>query len=55
MNVAFRVLLVVCFLSGFAYADESVREFSFKTVEGKTIEYKATNKALMVVNIGAHW
>ncbi len=55
MRAAFKILLIVCFLAGFAYADETIREFSFKTVEGKTIEYKAANKSLMVVNIGAHW
>jgi uncharacterized membrane protein len=46
---------VVLFLAVFAYADETVRDFSFKTVDGKTIAYKAANKMPMVVNIGAHW
>lgn len=55
MNVALKALLVVCFLSVFAYAAETVQEFSFQTVDGKTIEYRATNKAPYVVNIGAHW
>jgi len=55
MNMAIRILLVVCFLSVFAYADETVREFSFKTVDGKTIEYKAASRSPMIVSIGAHW
>lgn len=55
MKVAFKIMLLVCFFSTFAYADEMLREFSFKTVGGTTIEYKATNKMPMVVNIGAHW
>ena len=55
MKVALKILLIVCFFSVFAYADETIREFSFKTVDGKTVEYKATNKMPMVVNIGAHW
>ena len=38
MNVAIGVLLIVCFFSVFAYADDSAREFSFKTVDGKTLE-----------------
>lgn len=55
MKVAFKILMVVCFLSVVAYADETIRGFSFKTVEGKTVEYKAANRMPMVVNIGAHW
>ncbi len=55
MNVAIRAVLVVCFLAVCAYADDAVQEFSFKTVDGRTIEYKATNKTPYVVNIGAHW
>ena len=55
INVVIKGLVVACFLSVFAYAAETVQEFSFQTVEGKTIEYKATNKAPFVVNIGAHW
>ena len=55
MNAVFRAVLVFCFLSGFASADDTVTEFSFRTVEGKTIDYKAANKMLMVINIGAHW
>jgi thiol-disulfide isomerase/thioredoxin len=43
------------FLGAVVHADEIVREFSFKTVDGKTVEYKATNKSPFVVNIGAHW
>lgn len=55
MNVALRAAAAVIFIVGFAYAAETVRDFSFKTIDGKTIEYKAANKAPMVVNIGAHW
>jgi uncharacterized membrane protein len=55
MNMTIKALLIVCFLAVFAYAAETVQEFSFKTVEGKTIEYRATNRAPYVVNIGAHW
>lgn len=55
MNVAIRAVLVVCFLAVFAYADDAVLEFTFQTVDGKTIEYRATNKTPYVVNIGSHW
>ena len=55
MNMAIKTLLIVCFLSVVAYADGPVRDFSFKTVDGKTIEYKATSRIPVVVNIGAHW
>ena len=55
MKVTIKALLIVCFLSVFTYAAETVQEFSFQTVEGKTIEYRATTKVPYVVNIGAHW
>jgi hypothetical protein len=55
MNVALRAVAVVVFLTAFAYADETVRDFNFRTVDGKIVEYKASNKMPMVVNIGAHW
>lgn len=55
MNVALRALSVVVFLTVFAYADEAVRDFNFKTVDGKIVEYKGANKMPMVVNIGTHW
>jgi len=55
INVVIKGLVVACFLSVFAYAAETVQEFSFKTVDEKTINYKATDKEPLVVNIGAHW
>lgn len=50
MAVAFAVLLAVA-----AYADDTVKEFSFKTIDGKTVEYNAAVGSTMVVNIGSHW
>lgn len=55
MKAVFKILLVFCFLTVSAYADDTIREFSFRTVEGDAIEYKTPNKSLMVINIGAHW
>ncbi len=55
MNLVSRMCSIVLFLAVFAYADETVRDFSFTTVDGKTIAYKAANRMPMVVNIGAHW
>lgn len=48
--VAFSVLFAVT-----AYADDSVKDFSFKTVDGKTVEYKAGAGSALVVSIGSHW
>ena len=50
-----RVIAVVLFFTAFAFADEIVSEFSFKTIDGKTIDYKAANRTPMVVNIAAYW
>ncbi len=55
MKLLLRICSIVLFLAVFAYAGETVRDFSFKTIDGKTIEYRAANKIPMVVNIGAHW
>jgi len=55
MKMMFRVIAVAFFFTGFAFAADTVSEFSFKTVDGKTSVYKAANRAPMVVNIGAHW
>ncbi len=56
MKRALKALaVVVVLLSVSAYADETVSRFSFKTIEGKTIEYRASDKSPLVINIGAHW
>ncbi len=55
MKLVFRICSAVLFFAVFAYADETVRDFSFKTLNGKTIEYRAASNTPMVVNIGAHW
>jgi hypothetical protein len=54
MREAVKVLALVCLLATSTYAADSIKEFSFKTVDGKIIEYKAGSSA-MVVNIGSHW
>ena len=55
MKLVLRICSIVLFLAVFAYAEETVGDFSFKTVDGKTIVYRAASKIPMVVNIGAHW
>jgi hypothetical protein len=55
MKAAFKILLFLCFLPVSAFANDTILEFSFRTVEGDTIEYRAANRSLMVINIGAHW
>jgi hypothetical protein len=48
-------MAVIFFFAVFAFADDTVNEFSLKTVDGKTIAYRAASRIPMVVNIGAHW
>jgi hypothetical protein len=55
VKFALQAFAVIIFLAVVAHADEIVGDFSFKTVDGKTAEYNATNKSPFVVNIGAHW
>lgn len=55
MKGVLRAAAIVFSLTVFAHADEAVKEFSFRTVDGKIVEYRAANKVPMVINIGAHW
>ncbi len=55
MKLMLPVVAVVFLFAVFAHADETVGDFSFKTVAGKTVGYKAANKSPLVVNIGAYW
>ncbi len=55
MKLMLPVAAVFLFFAVLVHADETVGDFSFKTVAGKTIGYKAANKSPLVVNIGAYW
>ena len=55
MKVMLRVMAVVFFFAVFASAADTINEFSFTAVDGKTIDYKANPRPPMVVNIGSHW
>lgn len=55
MKRALKVVILAVLLAVTAYADDTVKEFSFKTVDGKTVEYRASGGSAMVVNIGSHW
>ena len=55
MKIMVRAVVFIFFFAVLAFADDIVNEFSLKTVDGKTIAYRAANRIPMVVNIGAHW
>ncbi len=55
MGRAVKAFAFVFLLAVTAYASDSINQFSFQTVDGKTIVYKAGNGSAMVVNIGSHW
>ena len=55
MKMMFRVIpLVFCFAFA-AFAEEILDGFSFRTIDSRTVVYKAEDRAPMVVNVGAHW
>lgn len=55
MKVMVRTMAFIFFFAVLVFADDILNEFSLKTVDGKTIAYRAANRIPMVVNIGAHW
>ena len=50
-----RAAALVLFIAVLSYAADSVREFSFKTSDGRTFSYKAGVNPPTVINISAHW
>ncbi len=55
MNKAVTAVFFFLVFASVAYADDVIKAFSFQTLEGKTIEYRATSSTPMVINIGSHW
>lgn len=55
MNKVMTAVFSLFIFASVASADDSVKSFSFQTVDGKTIDYKATSGTPMVINIGSHW
>ena len=55
MNFALRVATLVVFFATYAYASDSVKEFSFKTTDGKTFSYKAGASTPLVINVSSYW
>ncbi len=48
----------MCLQSSFAaaaYAGDSIKEFNFRTADGKTVEFKTGNGSAMVVKICSPW
>ncbi len=55
MNKALSIVFLVFFFVSGACAEETVKPFTFRTTDGKTIQYRPTSGTPMVINIGAHW
>ncbi len=49
------VLICVVAFAGTLNAGESIRDFSLKTLDGKTIRSATLKGMPMVINIGSHW
>ncbi len=55
MNKAVRIFFLIVVFASAAYAEDVAKDFTFETIEGKTINYKAATGMPMVINIGSHW
>lgn len=50
---SFTFLLIFLALS--VSAEDMVKDFTFKTIDGETIAYRSLRGAPIVMNVGAHW
>ncbi len=48
-------VLLILLLSFAAYAEDIVKDFTFKTIDGKTLDYQVLNGMPMVIIVGSHW
>ncbi len=55
MNKAVAAVFLLFVFVSVASADDAIKSFAFQTVDGKTIDYRATNGTPMVINVGSHW
>jgi hypothetical protein len=55
MSKAVKVLFLLVLLSSAVCAEDVATEFTFQTLDGKTINSQAYRGKPMVINIGSHW
>lgn len=55
MNKALTTVFFLFLLASVTCAADVIKSFSFQTLDGRTINYKAANGTPMVINIGTHW
>ncbi len=55
MNKAVTAVFLSLVFASFAYGDDVIKAFSFQTLDGKSIEYRAASGTPMVITIGSHW
>lgn len=53
-KIAALIFMVMIF-SVPGFAEDMVKAFTFKTIDGGTIAYSSLHNAPLVVNVGAHW
>ena len=49
------VALLVMLFALTVTAEDTVKGFAFRTVDGRMVDYRALHGAPLVVNVGAHW
>ncbi len=55
MNKAVTIIFLLFVFATAAYAGDVAKDFTFETIDGKTINYRAATNMPMVINIGTHW
>ncbi len=55
MKLVVKLFVFAVLLAATAYAGDFIKEFNFKTADGKAVEFKASNGSAMVVKICSPW
>jgi hypothetical protein len=51
----FTALFFLFILTNSVLADDVVKDFTFVTLDGKTLDFSSLKSTPLVINIGAHW
>ncbi len=55
MNLSVKLFVLTVLFAATAYAGDSIKEFNFRTADGKSVDFRAGNGSAMVVKICSLW
>ena len=55
MVKALKLVFLLLLVASVAHADDAIKEFTFRTVDGKTIDSRTYQGKPMVINVSAYW